>query len=75
MVLEVFYSAGNNHYEEEANMVKGRALVQRDVSKWEDWTTKTSTQLSKQKCQWHLAHRGEGGITVSIGSGWEVTGG
>lgn len=28
-------------------MVKGRTLVQRDVSKLEDWTTRTYTQLSR----------------------------
>lgn len=30
-----FYSAGNNRYEGVADTVKGRASVQRDVSKWE----------------------------------------
>lgn len=69
------YSAGNNHYEGAADMVIGRALVQRHISKWEDWTTRTFTQLSKQTCHQHLAHRREGGITLSIGSEGEVTGG
>lgn len=49
-------------------MVKDRALVQSGVSEQEDWTTRTFTHLRKQKCQWHLIHRGEGGIALRIGS-------